>query len=207
MSSLFFFIKAWMIGMAVAAPVGPIGMIFIQNSLKFGVRGSIAVALGAASADSFYGAIAAVGLSSITHFLLAEAKYIKLIGGILLLLLAFHYWNQDHKSAGKAKVIKSDSYALMSVEVFFLTLTNPMTILPFIGIFASMQKTPSDFYEGFAVVIGIFLGCISWWSILGTIIAKMRKKLPQIWIRRIKYVSILILVFFGLYAFGSGLMA
>ena len=204
MSSLFFFIKAWTIGMAVAAPIGPIGMLFIQNSLKYGFRGSIAVALGAASADSFYGMIAAIGLSSVTHFLVSEAKYIKIIGGILLLFLAFRELNRDH-SNNNAHETRSDSYVLMSVEVFFLTLTNPMTILPFIGIFASLGTGPKNFPESFAMVLGIFLGCLSWWSILGTIILKMRQKLSQNWIKKIKYSSVCILIFFGLYAISSGL--
>ena len=89
MSSLFFWLRAWTIGMAVAAPMGLIEMLFIQNSLKYGIGGSIVVAFGAASADSFYGMIATIGLYSVMHFLVSEAKYIRIISGILLLFLAF----------------------------------------------------------------------------------------------------------------------
>jgi putative LysE/RhtB family amino acid efflux pump len=70
MSILFYFIKAWLIGIAIAAPVGPIGMLCIRKTLELGLKGALLVGLGAALADGCYGVIAALGLSAISHFLL-----------------------------------------------------------------------------------------------------------------------------------------
>lgn len=205
MSTLIHLMEAWLIGIAIAAPVGPIGMLCIRKTLEIGLVGAIAVGLGAALADSAYGLVAALGLTAVSHFLLAKATYIKLVGGVFLLYLAYRELKVKPSSAG-VTVGKSKNMSRLTAEVFFLTLTNPTTILSFIGIFASIGGAATSTTEMFLLVLGIFLGSMTWWLCLGTLIIKIKHKLPESWIHRIRYLSAIILGGFGLWAVLSGFL-
>jgi putative LysE/RhtB family amino acid efflux pump len=204
MSILLCLFKAWMIGIAIAAPVGPIGMLCIKKTLELGIKGALLIGLGAALADSVYGLIAALGLTAVSHIMIAGRGSLQLIGGIFLLYLAY----KEAKSgvASNEKNISEKSQAKLVSEVFFLTITNPMTILSFIGIFASIGPASSGALEPITMVIGIFLGSMTWWYMLGTVITKIKHNLPKIWLEKIKWFSCFILASFGLVAIFSSLM-
>jgi putative LysE/RhtB family amino acid efflux pump len=203
MSIMLYLFQAWMIGVAVAAPVGPIGLLCIRKTLELGLRGAILVGLGAALADSCYGLIAALGLSAISHFLLQKAIIIKIIGGLFLLYLSYKEVKSINPSV--AALAKSKTSVKLVSEIFFLTLTNPMTILSFIGIFASISGEATTAIESLSMVLGIFLGSMTWWLILGGIIIKIKHKLSETWLHRIKYLSAFILAGFGIFAVVGGL--
>ncbi|MBX9697032.1 MAG: LysE family translocator [Alphaproteobacteria bacterium] len=202
MDSVHYFTKAWVIGIAIAAIVGPIGMLFIRKTLEVGISGAIAVGLGATFADGIYGAIAALGLSAISHFLLEQSLYLKLGGGLFLLYLSY----QDLKSDldPKAAKTKNKKPFGLGVEVFFLTLANPITIASFLAIFAGISVGPTSLMESLVIALGVLIGSLSWWIILGGILLKIRHKISQEWLHRIKYVSALILGTFGILAIVSG---
>lgn len=202
------FIEAWMIGFALAAPVGPIGMLCINKTLKRGMSGALLVGLGAALADSVYGLIAALGFARLSHIMVAGTGMLKLIGGIFLLYLA--YKEARAAIAHEQAQVEGKSPIKLVSEVFFLTLTNPMTILSFVGIFASISSAGaavSGDLPSITMVIGIFFGSMTWWCLLGAIITKIRHKLPKIWLERIKWISCFILASFGLAAIVNSLMS
>jgi putative LysE/RhtB family amino acid efflux pump len=197
MSLIFYLLKAWLIGIAVAAPVGPIGALCIRKTLEMGFVGAIAVGLGAALADSAYGLVAALGLSAISHFLLQNTIVIRVFGGLFLLYLAY---KEIKSTSGDATSSLSGNLYKLIAGVFLLTLTNPMTILSFIGIFASIGSGAPTSLESLTMVIGIFLGSMTWWLILGSIIVKIKHKLSEVWVQRIRYLSALLLAGFGVFA-------
>ncbi|MBL3285175.1 LysE family amino acid translocator [Rickettsiales endosymbiont of Paramecium tredecaurelia] len=198
MSILLAFCKAWMIGIAIAAPVGPIGMLCIKKTLELGIRGALLVGLGAALADSVYGMIASLGLTAVSNTIIAGGSAFKLIGGVFLLYLAYKEAKSSDVST-EARVSARSSVRLVG-EVFFLTIVNPMTILSFIGIFASIGVESSGGLESIAMVAGIFIGSMTWSCVLGAIITKVKHKLPKLWLARIKWLSCFILASFGLIA-------
>ncbi|ETZ07371.1 putative amino acid efflux protein YcgF [Holospora obtusa F1] len=204
MSILLYLFKAWMIGIAIAAPVGPIGMLCIKKTLELGIKGALLVGLGAALADSVYGLIAALGLTAVSHIMIAGSGSLKLIGGIFLLYLAYKE-AKSSVASNEAHVSEKSQLKLVS-EVFFLTITNPMTILSFVGIFASIGTATSSTLESITMVVGIFLGSMTWWCVLGSAVTKIKHKLPKTWLERIKWVSCCILASFGLLAIVGSLM-
>ncbi|HQS83559.1 MAG: hypothetical protein B7Y25_01955 [Alphaproteobacteria bacterium 16-39-46] len=199
MSILICFLKACLIGFTIAAPVGPIGILCIRRTLEIGFLGALAVGLGAALADSAYGMIAALGLTVISQTLIENTLYIKLLGGLFLLYLAYREIKTEPK---KLEVEGSGhkNFWITIPSVFFLTLTNPMTILSFIGIFATLGNDFGSFAQPVIMVIGVFLGSMMWWIILGILILKIKERLPNVWIQRIRYLSAFILGGFGLFS-------
>src|SRR5687767_10924816 len=118
------FLKGCAIGLSIAAPVGPIGVLCIRRSLADGARIGFFTGLGAAVADAFYGAVAAFGLTIISSFLTERQTALRLIGGAFLLYLGIKTFFS--KPASQPASPKNDASAFTST--FFLTLTNPMTI-------------------------------------------------------------------------------
>jgi len=150
--------------------------------------------LGAAFADSIYAIIAAFGLNVISNFLLAEQFGFRLIGGVFLLYLGWKTFVA--KPASETKNVSHTTLLNDFISTFFLTITNPMTILSFLAVFAGLglSNINGDYFQAAALVLGVFLGSAAWWLLLSEGITLFRKKVSQkvmTWINRIPGLIIL----------------
>ena len=137
MPPLEIFLSSLLIGLSIAAPVGPIGLLTIQRSLEHGARAGLATGLGAAAADAVYGAIGAYGVSWLVNALVAARVPLALFGGGFLLWMAWQLWRAPvaQRAASTAPARNGWQYF---ASTFVLTLSNPATIFSFIAIFGSM---------------------------------------------------------------------
>lgn len=172
------FTKAICIGLAIAAPVGPIGLLCINRSLHHGFLIGLMTGCGAAIADGIYGAIAAFGITSVSHFLISYQTPIRLIGGIFLIYLSIKIFFQNATYHLPKKDLRG-SYWGSLLSAFFLTITNPMTILSFVAIFsgiANLNYLKNTYFAASLFVLGIILGSFIWWVILSSSIASFLKR-------------------------------
>lgn len=195
------FIKGLVIGFAIAAPVGPIGVLCIQRSLHDGFKIGLMTGLGAAFADGTYGLVAGFGLSALSSLLIAYQFWIRLIGGLFLLYLGIKlfFTTPREKSAGKSD--HSSWHALGTT--YLLTLTNPATILSFIAVFAGLGlgTTHPKFIDAIILILGITIGSAIWWVILSSGVAFMlHHRLSKTMMRGINRLSGVIIFAFGIFA-------
>ena len=189
------FIRGLVIGFSIAAPVGPIGVLGIRRTLAYGRVTGLISGLGAASADAVYGAIAAFGLSMVAGFLIGYQDLLKIIGGLYLLYLGYRTLISVPKS--EVSQIKKESLVSAYVSTFFLTLTNPVTIIAFAAIFTGLGLVGEsrDLLGAALTVAGVFLGSALWWFILsagvGFLGQRMRSEM-LLWVNRISGVVIMI---------------
>src|SRR5688572_18022009 len=174
-----FFLKGLAIGFCIAAPVGPIGVLCIRRSLAEGMRIGFATGLGAATADAAYGCVAGFGLTAISDFLVDQRFWLGLIGGLFLLYLAIRTFLAKPPEAGTPNVrspgLSRSDMTSAYVSTLFLTLTNPMTILSFVAVFAGFGVAiSSDYTNATILVLGVFLGSAAWWLILSTGVGLLR---------------------------------
>lgn len=170
-----FLVKGLIIGFSIAAPVGPIGILCIRRSLSDGHWVGFFTGLGAASADAFYGFIAGFGLTIISNILVSQQIILKLIGGLFLCYLGL-----KTALAKPAQDAANPSGKVVSAyaSTFFLTVTNPMTILSFVAIFAGLGLGSSNNYgDAGILVLGVFLGSALWWLILVSGVSLFRDKI------------------------------
>lgn len=198
-----YLIKGFIIGFSIAAPVGPIGVLTIKRTLTEGRISGFVTGMGAAFADAAYGAVAGFGLVAISSFLISNEFVIKLIGGLFLCYLGVRLFRS--KPATKEASVASKGLLNNFISTFFLTLTNPSTILSFIAIFAGLglASTTADYFSSMAIVFGVFMGSALWWFILSSIVSFFRHKITSdrlVWVNRL---SGLILGSFGLFALYS----
>ncbi len=204
MEQLAFFAKGIMIGLAIAAPVGPIGVLCIRRSLSAGMPAGLATGLGAAAADAVYGAVAGFGLTSISVFLLDHQATIRTLGGAALIFIALRILLAPPAAVGRG-ANGDQRLAGAFISCFLLTLTNPTTILSFLAIFAGLglAEWVRDYLAAAVLVAGVWLGSALWWLFLSGAVSLVRSRLPSaalVWINR---VSAAVLLLFGLLALAS----
>lgn len=188
------------IGFSIAAPVGPIGVLCIQRTLEQGRAFGLVSGLGAATADALYGIIAGFGLTFIAQFLVSQQVWLRLVGGVFLCFLGLK--TLITKPAKQAAAAGGNSLAGAYASTFFLTLTNPLTILSFAAIFAGLglASAGGDYRSAGLMVLGVFCGSALWWFILSGFASLFRGKVTDrglLWINR---VSGALISGFGLFA-------
>ena len=194
-----FLLKGLIIGFCIAAPVGPIGVLCIRRSLAEGMLMGFATGLGAATADAAYGGVAAFGLTAISDFLVGQKFWLSLVGGIFLCYLGARTFFA--KPAQQAANAEHRGLSGAYVSTLFLTLTNPMTILSFVAVFAGFGfGAAADFAGATMLVIGVFLGSAAWWLILSGGVGLVRSRLTASWMRFVNRLSGLVICAFGVYA-------
>jgi len=198
-----YLIKGLIIGFSVAAPVGPIGVLTIKRTLVEGRISGFVTGMGAAMGDTVYGIIAGFGLTAISSFLLTQEFWMKLIGGMFLLFIGIKSFVT--KPASNAANVDSKGLLNNFISTFFLTVTNPTTILSFVAIFAGLGlgSTKTDYSSSMTLVLGVFVGSAIWWLILSSIVSLFQSNITPdrlIWINRFSGV---IIISFGLFALYS----
>jgi len=194
------FLRGFLIGLSIAAPVGPIGVLCIRRTLAEGKLKGFLSGMGAASADMVYGAIAAFGLTIVSNLLVDTSFWLRVVGGCFLLYLGVKTFHE--KPADHAAQTNRSGYFGAYISTFFLTITNPMTILSFTAIFAGTMFL-GNHNSPILLVAGVFAGSATWWLGLSLGVGLIRNRLNQnfmVWINR---VSGLIIIAFGVAALVS----
>jgi threonine/homoserine/homoserine lactone efflux protein len=189
------FWRGFLIGLAIAAPVGAIGLLCIRRTLAYGRLVGFVTGLGAATADAVYGAIAALGLTSVASFLENAQTPLRLVGGVFLIYLGWRTFVS--RPGGSAATGGQDGLAGMFASTFALTLANPSTIISFAAIFAGLGLAGSTgVTSALLMVAGVFLGSATWWFILSGGISLLRGAMtPErlVWVNRASGVLIALL--------------
>lgn len=195
-----YFARGLAIGFAIAAPVGAIGLLCIRRTLASGRLVGFVTGLGAATADAFYGAVAALGLTAISTTIIAHQDVVRLVGGLFLCYLGVRTALAEPAAETTATAARGLAAAYGSTVA--LTLTNPTTILSFAAVFAGLGlgTTASDRDSAIVMVAGVFLGSAVWWLLLSGAVGFFRRALTPERLRWVNRVSGAILVGFGLLA-------
>ena len=177
--TLLFLLKGVAIGFAIAAPVGPIGVLCIRRTFAQGQAAGFATGLGAATADAFYGAVAGFGLTAISGFLLGWQDELRVVGGWFLCALGVKTFLA--RPAAPSAQLQGSSLAESYATSLALTLTNPATILSFVAVFAGvgLGAAAPGAAAALALVLGVFCGSAAWWLLLSGFVARWRRRYPE----------------------------
>ena len=161
------FLKSILAGLAIAAPVGPVGVLCVHRTVLESRLHGLVSGLGAAVADALYGCIAAFGLAALAHLLLDHTSEMQLAGGILLLGMGIHTYRKRTAALPKGEEpLRMHSLLGDFFTTFVLTLINPITILAFAGIFVALGvfiEADRALLDPILVVLGVFIGSCLWW--------------------------------------------
>ena len=202
---LLLFCKSMLLGLAVAAPLGPIGVLCINRALERGFWAGVAGGPGTALADAIYACLAAIGFSALTTTLATLAPWLKLAGGLFMLWLGWKSLRPNpHRPSTHARTNDFRGLSGTIASTFLLTLTNPVTIFSFTALFAGLGLTDAPgTANALAGVAGVFLGSLLWWFLLSGGVALAQRRLPEGFSLCVSRMSGVILMGFGFYALGS----
>ncbi|HEY2402913.1 MAG TPA: LysE family transporter [Steroidobacteraceae bacterium] len=189
-------LKSLVLGLSIAAPVGPIGILCIRRSLVEGRIAGLICGLGAASADALYGAVGAFALNGISAWLVRGRLWMTLAGSGFLLYLGVRIFRAPPpETTARATGSATGAY----VSTFVLTLANPLTILSFAAAFAGMGAGAVGYGGVVTMLVGVFVGSAIWWLMLTTVAGTARGRLSPPFFVAINRVSGALLMGFGLY--------
>ena len=188
------------LGLSIAAPVGPVGILVIRRTLACGRMSGLVTGLGAATADGVYAVVAACGLTAVAGLLAGHIAMIRILGGIFLLCLGVRIFlslpaEEPRDTDGRSL---RDDYA----SAVLITLTNPLTLLSFIGIFAALGTggASGDISSAALMVTGIVAGSVLWWLILVSGTLAIRSRCSSGVLGLVNKVSGVIIAAFGIIA-------
>jgi threonine/homoserine/homoserine lactone efflux protein len=199
------FLSSLLIGLSIAAPVGPIGLLTIQRSIDHGPRAGLATGLGAAAADAVYGAVGAYGVTWLVNALISLRAPLALFGGAFLLWMAWRLGRAPLANQAAATAPAGSGWQYFA-GTFVLTLSNPATIFSFIAIFGAFSGASGSrgaIASPAVMVAGVLIGSALWWLFLSSVVGRLRGRFDVHWRRRINRVSALVLAGFALWQLAS----
>ena len=208
---LFILIKGILLGLAIAAPVGPIALLCIRRTLSQGRMVGLLSGFGAATADGLYGGMAAFGLTALSDLLVANTDYLQILGGLFLCYLGLTtVWAKPAIALTQSDSLndpqRTAHLTVLSAygSTLALTLTNPATIFSFIAIFAGLGITQTSYLSSVTLVFGVFTGSVLWWLMLVSGVTYLRRRLTPQRLRRFNQSANKV---FGALIFGFGVAA
>lgn len=185
---LAFLLKGVLVGIIIAVPAGPVGVLCIRRTIFHGRLAGFASGLGASTADAVFGIIAGFGLTVVSDLLIGYQDWLRLGGTGFLLTIGIRALTADPLRGAQAE---RDPEGLLAdyASTFVLTITNPITILAFLAIFAGIGFSGPQATVGRAavLVLGVWLGSLLWWAALAVGAGMVRLSFDRdhlVWINR-----------------------
>ena len=164
------------VGLMIAMPVGPVNILCIRRTIGAGWRSGVISGVGAAAADMLYGGIAGFSITLVIQFLVREQFWIRLLGGILLVVIGIFYFFKRPAALDARLQDRESAYSDIR-STFLLTLTNPTTVLSFLALLAALgMGAQRHWWLTVFLVGGIFCGSMMWWIVLSVIVNHFRDR-------------------------------
>ncbi len=182
------FYRGLVLGAVVSAPVGPVGLLCVRRTLQKGMGVGLATGLGAACADTVFGTIAIFGIGAIIDFIHHYASAIRLLGGAVVLISAWHAWHDTpkppHPNEIVEKVLRLSQEKTLKGTVqaglsgFLITLTNPLALFGTLAVVATFGEI-TEKLEADVMISGILWGAALWWLALSSGVSLLRRHFTE----------------------------
>ena len=205
------------IGFIVAAPVGPVNLICMRRTLKYGTLNGFISGLGAAAGDGVFATVVAFGLTAIRHWIEGYSMVLQIAGGALLLGFGVHTYladplhgpeircSSDRGSGGNGERVSSGNGSLVRAfaSTFALSLSNPATLFAFAALLTGFGgivagSADASMAQAVFVVVGVLCGAALWWLTLTTIVGQLHARIDAHVMRIITHISGVVVSLFGL---------
>lgn len=194
------------IGMAVAAPIGPVNLIVIRRSLRLGGIFGFLSGLGAACGDGVFAAIAGFGLTAAMDFVLRFQLPLQIVGSLFLIGLGLTTFRaHPHLREDENETVSKTALLRIFATTFMLTITNPATMFGFVAIFggvAGLATGGEDYGHAATIVLSVFCGSLLWWASVSGFVSLFRHRMNDRLLELVNQVSGGLIITFGLIILG-----
>lgn len=199
-----------MIGIAAAAPIGPVNILVIQRALHRGMWSALALGFGAALGDAVFALVAAFGLTALKILMNSHQDPLRLAGGLIMIGFGVFVWRSAPHLNDPGRKVPLVHH--MVIATFTMTVTNPATILWFAATFGSIgfkaigHATSVELINSAKLVGGVFLGSILWWLSISSLAVWAKGRLADRHLLIFNHISAIVLIFFGIAAMIAGIL-
>ena len=171
-------LKGFIVGLGASIPLGPLGVLCVQKTLSKGRNSGFITGLGASFSDTLYAAISLLGLAFIENLIDKNKDIVMIIGGAIIIYIGIRiFFTNPIKQIRQKNTNKK--HVQDFIEAFLMTVTNPGAIFLILGLLAAVGININDNEVRPSVVVillGVFMGTVTWWFTLSTGINVFRKK-------------------------------
>ncbi|MCQ6278931.1 LysE family transporter [Bacillus sp. EB600] len=194
------FLSYILLGLSLAAPIGPINAAQIDRGIRNGFLHAWFVGVGAVLADAIYMLVVYIGVVQFLDtpfmktFLWSFGSFVLLYTGVESLINAGKLSLEPNRN--KEPLVRS------LLSGFFMSISNPLTILFWLGIYGSILAKTAAAYESSQLVLyssAIFIGLLLWDFTMAGISSSFKKYLTPSLLIFISFLSGLSLIGFGIY--------
>lgn len=191
------------VGIVFSAPVGPVNILCVQRAFRGGFFSGLAAGLGAATADTFFAAISAFGVTAVSGFVEGHSTWLQAVGGLFLVIFGIRIANAhphlEENSPEPASLIST------TAATFGMTITNPATVIGFLALFGSLGDLAphqGDWLGAGFFVLGVAAGAVSWWFAVSALVAVLRDRMTDDTLHRVNRLAGGLLILFGVVMVG-----
>ncbi len=198
------------IGLGSAAPIGPVNLLVIERTMTRNSASALVLGFGGAVGDALFATVAAFGLGAVSGLLNDHHAVIRLIGGVIMLGFAAVIWRSAPRLRQEGEPVPAARVALVALG---MTLTNPATLIFFIGGFGAVgfrgigHDTPEHLLNATLVVLGVMSGSMLWWLLVTAIGKRLRGRVADRHLVLLNHLTAVGLALFGLGAIVAGILA
>jgi threonine/homoserine/homoserine lactone efflux protein len=195
------------IGVALAAPIGPINIEIISRGLRHGFRNGWYVGLGALTADTIYATIIVSGLTPIADSPGLRAPLF-LAGAAMLAWVGYNGIKSSLEPIAQAAVADTPGGHRSFATGFLIAAFNPMGIVYWLSVGAALVAEAVERVGKIGspvLVVGVFLGLLVWVTTLSIVAQASRRFVTGNGMRWITGTSGLVLVGFAIWFLVQGI--
>lgn len=189
------------VGMLIAAPVGPVNVLCIQRAIERGFWGGIAAGIGSVTGDALIALCAGLGVGSISGVVETHRAVIQVVGGLALVAFGLRLYFSAPRltldTDGSSARLKDFVWDIP--QTFFLTITNPGAVLGLFAVFGGISTFVEvhSTIDVLLMVAAIASGSMLWWVALSNLIGRYRHRIDLRMLNRINQIAGMLLAIFG----------
>lgn len=193
-------LKGILLGLTVSMPLGPIGIILVNRTLKRGILSGFFSGLGLATADTILAIIAGLGFSFVISFFQDEKFIIGLISGLVIVGVGIKVFTNNPVKDFRRKDLGNKTLLRDYFSTLVLAISNPFTIFVFVAFFSGMNINSNIKPQlvPFLFVPGVFIGTLSWWFCLSWFVSRFKKNIRLRSIVRVNQFAGLAIIIVGI---------
>jgi threonine/homoserine/homoserine lactone efflux protein len=156
------------LGALVAAQVGPVSLLCIRTTLRYGFAPGLAVGAGAAAVDTVYGGLGMLGAASLIGFAPVRVGMGLLGAAVLAVMGVRTLWAAHRVRIGLEVPAEVVTPARAWRTAVVATASNPLTIASWATAFAaaSTASVVGGWGDAVALLAGIGVGSLGWFAVL-----------------------------------------
>lgn len=187
-------LRSLIIGFTIAMAVGPITLLVVRRTIEHGGVYGLVSGFGVAAADATYGAVAAFGLTALTSLLVSAHTLLGIVGGAVIIVIGLR--TMATRPSGPAIDAARPGLLAAFASIYALTMTNPLTIVLYAGIFAAIGLgAGGGFLDAAIATSAVLLGSGLWWVVLCSVVAWVRGRVSArvlVWVNRVSGAALVV---------------